>query len=370
MDILAHGIWGAIGAKALNKILERKGKTTRLNPWWTGFWAVFPDLLAFTPLVLFIVWNVIGGDATLGNFRSVAPDAYLNPIQYALRNLTSTLYPLGHSAVTWAVAFIVITVLYNIPRPPSLKLWRAPWELLGWLSHIVIDIGTHPAEFYPTPFLWPVSELRLDGTAWATPTFLVINYALLFSLLFFLRERRTIKESFSAMTNTKKIFLGLLAVIAVVGAWSTFNRRAAETPAPAPEPVSIEDTITVKVFYSSQIENPQVMECNRTYPVERRIARTPAVGRAALEELLRGPTGEEKAAGYFTSLNDGVRINSLTIVDGVARVDFDARMEEGMGGSCRVAAIRSQITNTLKQFSTVHEAVIGVEGRVEDILQP
>lgn len=360
MDILAHGLWGAIGAKALNKTLAKNGKGTRLNVWWTGFWAVFPDLLAFTPLVLFIVWNVIGGDATLGNFRSVAPDAYLNPIQYALRNLTSTLYPLGHSAITWAIAFGAVWLL----------LRRPAWELLGWLSHIAIDIGTHPAEFYPTPFLWPVSELRLDGTAWATPTFLVINYALLFALLFLLRERHTIKESFYAMTNTKKIFLGLLAVIAIIGAWSTFNRRAGEAPAPTPEAVSTEDIITVKVFYSSQVEDPQVMECNRTYPVERHIARTPAVARAALEELLKGPTEEEKVAGYFTSLNDGVRINSLTIVDGVARVDFDARLEEGIGGSCHVAAIRSQIASTLRQFPTVNEVIIGVEGRVEDALQP
>lgn len=345
MDILAHGIWGAIGAKALNRVLGKKGKETRLNPWWTGFWAVFPDLLAFTLLGVSVVWGAFFDTGLFDGVRELLP---------------ISLYPLGHSVVTWVVAFGAVWLI----------LRRPAWELLGWLSHIIIDIGTHPAEFYPTPFLWPISELRLDGTAWATPTFLVINYALLFTLLFFLRERHTVKESFYAMTNTKKILLGLLAVIAIAGAWRTFDRRAAEAPAPAPEPAPVEDAITVKIFFSSRAEDPQIMECNRTYPVERRIAKTPAIGRAALEELLKGPNEEEKAAGYFTSLNDGVRINSLTIVDGVARVDFDARLEEGAGGSCRVAAIRSQIASTLRQFPTVNEVIIGVEGRVEDALQP
>jgi hypothetical protein len=360
MDILAHGLWAAIGAKALNKALARNGKQARVNPWWTGFWGVFPDLLAFTPLVLFIVWNAVFGDATLGNFRSIAPDAYLNPIQYALRSLTGILYPLGHSMVTWAVAFGIVWLI----------LRRPAWELLGWLSHVIIDIGTHPTEFYPTPFLWPVSELRLDGTAWATPTFLVINYALLFALLFFLRERHTVRESFLAMTNTKKILLGLLAVIAIVGAWTTFNRRAADNAPPSePAPVT-ESPMAIQVFFSNDVFDPGIMECNRTYPVTRTIAKTLSVGRAALDELLKGPTSEEKADGYLTSLNDGVRINSLTITDGVAHVDFDARLEENAGGSCRVAAIRSQIANTLKQFPTVNEVIIGVEGRVEDALQP
>ncbi|MDP3975275.1 MAG: hypothetical protein Q8P88_03270 [Candidatus Jorgensenbacteria bacterium] len=226
MDILSHGLWGAIGAKALNRALAVRRKELRLNPWWTGFWGAFPDLLAFTPLVLFIVWNVTVGDATFTNFRTAVPDAYLNPIQYALRNLTGVLYPLSHSMVTWVVAFLAVWLL----------LRRPAWELLGWFSHIVLDIGTHPTEFYPTQFLWPVSDFSVGGISWATPTFLVINYALLFALLFFLRERRTLKESFRAMTRVRKIFLGALVIIAVLGAWSTFQRRAGEALPHEPVP--------------------------------------------------------------------------------------------------------------------------------------
>lgn len=344
MDILGHGLWGAVGAKALNKVLARKGKAARLNVWWTGFWAAFPDLLAFTPLAVSLAVATFFGSVAFEGFRSV----------------TGTLYPLSHSVATWAVAFGVVWLI----------LRRPAWELLGWLSHVILDVFTHPADFYPTPFLWPISEFRfMDGIAWATPTFLITNYALLFALLYLLRTHRGIKEGIRAMTTNKKILLGLLAVIAIVGAWITFDRRAANNNASLPPPAAAATT-TVRVFFSNTAFDPGMMECNRTYPVVRTITKTVAVGRAALEELLKGPTDTEKAQGYLTSLNDGVTINSLTIQNGVAHVDFSARLEEGAGGSCRVAAIRSQIANTLRQFSTVNEVIIGVEGRVEDALQP
>jgi spore germination protein GerM len=104
--------------------------------------------------------------------------------------------------------------------------------------------------------------------------------------------------------------------------------------------------------------------------VERQVDKTLAVGWAALEELLKGVSKEEQESGFYTSLNLGVRINKLTIEGGVARVDFDKQMEFEMGGSCRVSAIRAQITETLKQFPSVQSVIISVEGRTEDILQP
>jgi len=60
----------------------------------------------------------------------------------------------------------------------------------------------------------------------------------------------------------------------------------------------------------------------------------------------------------------------LVIVDGVAQVDFDAQMEYQVGGSCRVGMIVRQIQETLKQFPSVKEVKISINGRSEDILQP
>ena len=105
-------------------------------------------------------------------------------------------------------------------------------------------------------------------------------------------------------------------------------------------------------------------------PVSRDVPATPAVGRAALGELLKGPTAEEKARGLSMPIPEGVRLLSLRIVDGTAYADFDRRLEEGVGGSLRVMTIRRSIELTLKQFSTVQRVVISIEGRTEDILQP
>ncbi len=131
-----------------------------------------------------------------------------------------------------------------------------------------------------------------------------------------------------------------------------------------------EETMTVKVFFGNSIFDPEVLDCQKNFAVERTIPKTLAVARAALEQLLAGPTDAEKVEGYFTSINQGVKIQSLTIEDGVARVDFDEQLEFQVGGSCRVAAIASQIRETLKQFSTVTDVVISINGRTEDILQP
>ncbi|MFA6307747.1 MAG: GerMN domain-containing protein [Patescibacteria group bacterium] len=128
--------------------------------------------------------------------------------------------------------------------------------------------------------------------------------------------------------------------------------------------------LTVKVFLGNEQFNPNAMDCSLVYPVERKVAVTPAIARAALNSLLLGPSNTEKQNGYYTSLNTGVSINSLKIENKTAYVDFDNQLEQGVGGSCRVLAIASQIRATLMQFDTVENVVISIDGRTEDILQP
>jgi hypothetical protein len=130
-----------------------------------------------------------------------------------------------------------------------------------------------------------------------------------------------------------------------------------------------QETTTVKVYFNNDKLDPEI-SCNKVFPVERIIVKTSAVAWAALEELLKGPTERERTGGYFSNINSGVKIQKLTIENGVARVDFNEQLEFQMGGSCRVAAIRSEITETLKQFLSVKEIIISVNGRTEDILQP
>lgn len=129
--------------------------------------------------------------------------------------------------------------------------------------------------------------------------------------------------------------------------------------------------MTVKAYFLNTVKNPKMEDCGLVYPVERTIAPTLGVGSAALDELLKGPTALEQRAGYKTAINEGVKLNKLTIVNGVAKADFASTLEEGVGGSCRVLSIRSQIEQTLKQFPTVKTVEITINGKGGDrILQP
>jgi len=154
MDIIAHGLWAAAGATAATK---SAGARIRLG--WTVFWAMFPDLLAFGPPVAVGLW-----------LRS----AHLHHVNFGVQ-----LYPLGHSLITFLLVFAVA----------SLMARRVVLELLGWLSHILIDIFTHSYRYYATRFLWPVSGIRFNGLPWWTPWFWISTYAAL-AIVYFLLWRK------------------------------------------------------------------------------------------------------------------------------------------------------------------------------------
>lgn len=129
------------------------------------------------------------------------------------------------------------------------------------------------------------------------------------------------------------------------------------------------ETMTVKVFFGKR-QNGAGGDCGAVFARERTIPKTQAVGRAAIGQLLLGPTEEELAQGYSTAINPGVKVQTFSIQHGVAFADFDEQLEQGVAGSCLVTAIRAQISETLKQFPTVTEVVILINGQMEGILQP
>src|SRR3989344_6002563 len=134
----------------------------------------------------------------------------------------------------------------------------------------------------------------------------------------------------------------IMAVIAVAVAGFFFWQKSGQI-------AEKKESIILKAFFNNDRMDPE-FSCNKVFPVERAVPKTQAVARAALAELLRGPTEEDKTKGFFTSINSGVKIQKLTIENGMAKVDFDEQLQFQVGGSCRVSAIRAQITETLKQF--------------------
>src|SRR5688572_28867930 len=134
-----------------------------------------------------------------------------------------------------------------------------------------------------------------------------------------------------------------------------------------------EGEAVVDVYFPNSKLDPDHLDCSVVFPVRRAIRADAGVGgegRAALEALLKGPTEEEKEAGYFTSLPEGVALESFALAKAEARADFSSELH-AVAGSCRVLSIRAQVERTLEQFTEVSSVVISIDGGSPDeALQP
>jgi hypothetical protein len=85
-------------------------------------------------------------------------------------DIAAYLYQFSHSLVVWAFVFGVVWYFSKRPR----------YELLGWALHIFIDIPSHAIGFYPTPFLFPLSDYRFPyGVSWGNTWYMITNYTAL-----------------------------------------------------------------------------------------------------------------------------------------------------------------------------------------------
>jgi hypothetical protein len=134
------------------------------------------------------------------------------------------------------------------------------------------------------------------------------------------------------------------------------------------EDIASPDKTAIKLYFLNQ-NACLAMECEEAVPVARLVPKTAQIATAALHALLAGPTESERKDGYLSALPAGSALNSLVIVDGEARADFNAIAESG-GGSASMLARTEQIRQTLLQFPTVKTVRISIEGRTEDTFQP
>jgi hypothetical protein len=164
MDVFAHTLWTSALAKEANKAGENKN--FHLSVGWAAFWGVFPDLFAFTIPFVLRFYNAIFGDGS--SFFS-RPELEGGSLPQGF-DLAHTLYNYSHSLVIWALVFILVWIYFKRPR----------YELLGWALHILIDIPSHVLAFFPTPFLFPLSDYRFPyGVSWGNYWYMLINYSLL-----------------------------------------------------------------------------------------------------------------------------------------------------------------------------------------------
>lgn len=96
-------------------------------------------------------------------------------------------------------------------------------------------------------------------------------------------------------------------------------------------------------------------------PVARTVPLTQGVARAALAELLAGPTAEETSAGFATDVPANARLLGVTIDGGVATVDLTHAFAEG--AEATVAPRLAQVVYTLTQFESVTSVRFALDGK-------
>jgi hypothetical protein len=176
MDTLAHGLWGGLAGRSLSN------KNRRLNLIKAFLWGVLPDIFAFTIPIFWLLYSIIFGDMQLSSWPTPGPHVEPSGGLLPFASVVNTLYNIGHSFFVFGAVFGLVYLFTK----------RVHLEMVGWFLHILLDIPTHSYQFFPTPFLWPVSDFKVDGISWGVPWFMVLNYSLLllFYALLRIRERR------------------------------------------------------------------------------------------------------------------------------------------------------------------------------------
>ncbi len=124
-------------------------------------------------------------------------------------------------------------------------------------------------------------------------------------------------------------------------------------------------TIAAKIYFlyynekADKIElRPVVRDVNAKFPVK-----------AALEELIKGPTKVEDKKGYVTAIPPTLKVIDVSIINNIAFINFNGVLEEGAAGNIMLNRL-DQIIYTATQFDTVEGIHILVNGQRKRFLGP
>jgi len=207
MDFISHGLWSGIAAKALNQMAHARSSKNwashkdsagraswrrplfavpRLSMGRMVFWGAFPDIFAFIPFFLWLLGNLLLGEVALSAMPRPSDMEPMPSGGAPIYRATAALYQFSHSLVLFLLSFLIAWLLFRRPL----------WEMGAWCLHIFLDIFTHSYNFYPTPFLWPVSLVKFNGVGWDHPWFLVLNYsAIALALLWLSRRKKSLPQT-------------------------------------------------------------------------------------------------------------------------------------------------------------------------------
>lgn len=171
---------------------------------------------------------------------------------------------------------------------------------------------------------------------------------------------------------TRKVPTLALAALLLVGMTACGNDEPDDQPASAPSsapsspsstaptdpetspPEEEEESVTYETWFASGGGN--------LFVASRTQVATPAVGRAAMESLLAGPTDIERDAAVTTAIPSGTELLGLSIDGGIATVDLSGEFDDG-GGSKTMFMRLAQVVFTLTQFESVDAVDFMIDGQ-------
>lgn len=150
-------------------------------------------------------------------------------------------------------------------------------------------------------------------------------------------------------------------------AMSPSSEPSSGPPSPSPSAMAPEASgsqQTVQIYLSAF--GPEGSRCEDVFAVERQVSQTEAVATAALNELFKGATADERSAGLGSTFSSETAdlLRSVRIQDGIAYIDLEDTLEgiNNVSTSCVSTALLAQLRATLLQFGTIRDAVFATEG--------
>lgn len=161
MDIVSHVLWGGAAL----------GRKKRSDFVLAAAFSLWPDFFGEGIMFLLVILGLPG----MPGLEHGHPDITEFPA-YA-----QGFYNASHSLVLFSLVFALVWLLKKKPFLP----------LAAWGLHVLIDIPTHSYNLFPTPFLWPFSDFKVDGIGWDRPLVLAANFSLLAVVygIWFYRQR-------------------------------------------------------------------------------------------------------------------------------------------------------------------------------------
>lgn len=144
---------------------------------------------------------------------------------------------------------------------------------------------------------------------------------------------------------------------------------AGETTSTSSPPAAEEETISLKAYFLLDDQGtPSHRPGPFLVPVHREVPKTVAVATAAVNQLLKGPSADERSGtpSMSSAIPEETVLLGINIEDGLATVDLSREFESG-GGSFSMTARLAQVVYTVSQFPTVERVAFHLDGQPVEV---